>query len=251
MFPNVGLSVLRRFLNPKSGRTQLHARQKLVQRNASKLAKRVSVCLDVRTNDKGDLVVTKGDQYDVRERTNANEVRNLGKPVDLARQYYKDGADEFSFLNNTAFREFPLGDQPMLQVLRYASGNVFVPLTVGGGIRDFTDGNGRFMAICENWEEQSRTDLPSLWKSVVVSIDPRRVYVKDLKAVEFKTVKVRKPGQGKVFDIDLIKLISDAVSIPVIASGVTGAVEHFTEVFRETNASAALTARISDRKEVN
>ncbi|KAG4935636.1 hypothetical protein JHK85_050555 [Glycine max] len=54
----------------------------------------VIACLDVRTNDKGDLVVTKGDQYDVREHTKENEVRNLGKPVDLAGQYYKDGADE-------------------------------------------------------------------------------------------------------------------------------------------------------------
>ncbi|KAL2956501.1 hypothetical protein AAZX31_18G089400 [Glycine max] len=110
---------------------------------ASKLAKRVIACLDVRTNDKGDLVVTKGDQYDVREHTKENEVRNLGKPVDLAGQYYKDGADEVSFLNITGFRDFPLGDLPMLQVLRYTSENVFVPLTVGGGIRDFTDSTGR------------------------------------------------------------------------------------------------------------
>uniref|UniRef100_M1C0K6 Imidazole glycerol phosphate synthase subunit hisf n=1 Tax=Solanum tuberosum TaxID=4113 RepID=M1C0K6_SOLTU len=57
-------------------------------------------------------------------------------------------------------------------------------------------------------------------------------------------------GQGKGFDIDLIKLISDAVSIPVIASSGAGAVEHFTEVFRETNASAALAAGIFHRKEV-
>lgn len=58
-------------------------------------------------------------------------------------------------------------------------------------------------------------------------------------------------GQGKGFDIDLIKLISDAVSIPVIASSGAGAVEHFTEVFRETNASAALAAGIFHRKEVS
>lgn len=57
-------------------------------------------------------------------------------------------------------------------------------------------------------------------------------------------------GQGKGFDIDLIKLISDAVSIPVIASSGAGAVEHFTEVFRKTNASAALAAGIFHRKEV-
>ncbi|KAE9458260.1 hypothetical protein C3L33_09839, partial [Rhododendron williamsianum] len=102
----------------------------------------VIACLDVRTNDEGDLVVTKGDQYDVRENTKENEVRNLGKPVDLAGKYYRDGADEISFLNITGFRDFPLGDLPMLQVLRYTSERVFVPLTVGGGIRDFTDGSG-------------------------------------------------------------------------------------------------------------
>lgn len=58
------------------------------------------------------------------------------------------------------------------------------------------------------------------------------------------------PGQGKGFDIDLIKLISDAVSIPVIASSGAGAVEHFSEVFSKTNASAALAAGIFHRKEV-
>ncbi|XP_060188327.1 imidazole glycerol phosphate synthase hisHF, chloroplastic [Lycium barbarum] len=323
---DVGLSVLRRFLNPKSGKTQ-----KLVQGNASKLAKRVIACLDVRTNDKGDLVVTKGDQYDVREHTKENEVRNLGKPVDLAGQYYKDGADEVSFLNITAFRDFPLGDLPMLKVLRYASENVFVPLTVGGGIRDFKDGNGRYYSSLEVASEYFRSGADKISigsdavyaaeeylksgvksgkssleqisrvygnQAVVVSIDPRRVYVKDPKAVEFRTVKVRSPGpngeeyawyqctvsggregrpigayelakaveelgageillncidcdgQGKGFDTDLIKLISDAVSIPVIASSGAGTVEHFSEVFRETNASAALAAGIFHRKEV-
>ena len=94
----------------------------------------------MRTNDAGDLVVTKGDQYDVREQ---GAVRNLGKPVDLARRYFEEGADEITFLNITAFRDFPLSDQPMLEVLRRTSENVFVPLTIGGGIRAFTDAAGR------------------------------------------------------------------------------------------------------------
>ncbi|MCE3216843.1 Imidazole glycerol phosphate synthase hisHF, chloroplastic [Datura stramonium] len=233
---DVGLSILRRFLNPKSGRTQ-----KLVQGNASKLAKRVIACLDVRTNDKGDLVVTKGDQYDVREHTKENEVRNLGKPVDLAGQYYKDGADEVSFLNITAFRDFPLGDLPMLQVLRYASENVFVPLTVGGGIRDFKDGNGRYYSSLEVASEYFRSGADKISigsdavyaaeeylksgvktgkssleqisrvygnQAVVVSIDPRRVYVKDPKAVEFRTVKVRNPVLSKY------KVVREAPAIP-------------------------------------
>ncbi|WCJ32956.1 Imidazole glycerol phosphate synthase subunit HisF [Euphorbia peplus] len=323
---DVGLSVLRRFLFPKSTLTE-----KPTEGKASKLAKRVIACLDVRTNDKGDLVVTKGDQYDVRENTEENEVRNLGKPVVLAEQYYQDGADEVSFLNITGFRDFPLGDLPMLQVLRSASENVFVPLTVGGGIRDFTDANGRYYSSLEvaseyfrsgadkisigsdavyAAEEYLRTKLKSGKSSieqisrvygnqaVVVSIDPRRVYLKNPSDVDFKAVKVTNPGpngeeyawyqctvsggregrpigayelakavedlgageillncidcdgQGKGFDIDLIKLISDAVSIPVIASSGAGASEHFTEVFRKTNASAALAAGIFHRKEV-
>ena len=105
------------------------------------LAKRVIACLDVRATDSGDLVVTKGDQYDVREssgvraaamgargrfsqgaqvaaaaRAGQGEVRNLGKPVELARRYFDEGADEISFLNITGFRDFPLGDLPMLEV---------------------------------------------------------------------------------------------------------------------------------------
>ncbi|PNX64184.1 imidazole glycerol phosphate synthase subunit HisF, partial [Trifolium pratense] len=84
-------------------------------------------------------------------------VRNLGKPVELAEQYYKDGADEVSFLNITGFRDFPLGDLPMLQVLRYTSENVFVPLTVGGGIRDFTDSQGRHYSSLEVAAEYFRS----------------------------------------------------------------------------------------------
>ncbi|XP_073297234.1 imidazole glycerol phosphate synthase hisHF, chloroplastic [Primulina huaijiensis] len=324
---DVGLSVLRRFLYPSP-----EIPKKPVPGTASKLAKRVIACLDVRTNDKGDLVVTKGDQYDVREHTKENEVRNLGKPVDLAGQYYKDGADEISFLNITGFRDFPLGDLPMLQVLRHASENVFVPLTVGGGIRDFTDSNGRYYSSLEVASEYFRSGADKISigsdavyaaeeylktnvktgkssleqisrvygnQAVVVSIDPHRVYLKDPKDVEFKSIKVTtnpgpngeeyawyqctvnggregRPigayelakaveelgageillncidcdGQGKGFDIDLIKLISDAVSIPVIASSGAGAPEHFSEVFSRTNASAALAAGIFHRKEV-
>ncbi|XP_022739464.1 imidazole glycerol phosphate synthase hisHF, chloroplastic-like isoform X4 [Durio zibethinus] len=219
---DVGLSVLRRFLNPKSQGTK-----KPTQGKASKLAKRVIACLDVRTNDKGDLVVTKGDQYDVREHTKENEVRNLGKPVELAGQYYKDGADEVSFLNITGFRDFPLGDLPMLEVLRHTSENVFVPLTVGGGIRDFTDANGRHYSSLEVASEYFRSGADKISigsdavyageeyiktkvktgnssleqisrvygnQAVVVSIDPRRVYLKSPNDVQFKTISVTKPG---------------------------------------------------------
>ncbi len=61
-------------------------------------------------------MVTKGDQYDVRESAGSKDVRNLGLPVELADRYFTEGADEVTFLNITGFRDFPLGDMPMLQV---------------------------------------------------------------------------------------------------------------------------------------
>ncbi|CAD6887051.1 unnamed protein product [Tilletia controversa] len=130
-------------------------------RSQDGLTKRIVACLDVRTNDDGDLVVTKGESYDVREKaegptasatggsnsaggaTNATgAVRNLGKPVDLARRYYLEGADEITFLNITSFRSCPLQDQPMLAVLEHAAASIFVPLTIGGGIKDTVDPDG-------------------------------------------------------------------------------------------------------------
>lgn len=116
------------------------------------LTKRIVACMDVRTNDDGDLVVTKGDQYDVREKApNApstlqtkpdRAVRNLGKPVALAARYYTAGADELCLMNITSFRHSPLRDQPMLAVVRAAAEEVFVPLTIGGGIKDTVDPDG-------------------------------------------------------------------------------------------------------------
>lgn len=116
--------------------------------------KRIIACMDVRANDEGDLVVTKGDQYDVREKAvpssdasslqtkSAGAVRNLGKPVALAARYYAAGADEICLLNITSFRQSPLRDQPMLAVVRAAAETVFVPLTIGGGIKDSVDPDG-------------------------------------------------------------------------------------------------------------
>lgn len=85
-----------------------------------------------------------------------NPCRNLGKPVELARRYFEEGADEVTFLNITGFREFPLGDLPMLEVLRQASEGVFVPLTVGGGIREFS-ANGRHYSALEVASEYFRS----------------------------------------------------------------------------------------------
>ncbi|CAO1635620.1 unnamed protein product [Parajaminaea phylloscopi] len=113
------------------------------------LTKRIVACLDVRSNDSGDLVVTKGESYDVREKSDSatatssgGEVRNLGKPVDLAMRYYLEGADEVTFLNITSFRSSALSDQPMLSMLELAAATIFVPLTIGGGIKDIVDPDG-------------------------------------------------------------------------------------------------------------
>jgi glutamine amidotransferase/cyclase len=187
------------------------------------LTKRIIACMDVRTNDEGDLVVTKGDQYDVRERNNSHlsltdkekatgSVRNLGKPVALAAQYYTSGADELCLLNITSFRHSPLHDQPMLAVVRAAAEFVFVPLTVGGGIKDTVDPDGTKRSALEVAGAYFRAgaDKVSIGseavfaveklrdsgkdkgdgtsaietiadvygrQAVVVSIDPRRVYV--------------------------------------------------------------------------
>ena len=176
------------------------------------LTKRVIACLDVRANEAGDLVVTKGDQYDVREKTSTEgQVRNLGKPVEMAEKYYQQGADEVTFLNITSFRNCPLLDTPMLEILRLTSRNVFVPLTIGGGIRDITDPDGTIHSALEVAKEYfiSGADKVSIGsdavaaaeayyandsiptgtssieqisqaygnQAVVISIDPRRVYI--------------------------------------------------------------------------
>jgi len=190
------------------------------------LAKRIIACLDVRSNDQGDLVVTKGDQYDVREDGN---VRNLGEPVELARRYYQEGADEITFLNITGFRDFPLEDMPMLEILRQTSRNVFVPLTIGGGIRDYTDKDGRHysalevaagyfrsgadkvsigsdaVVIAEDYLKAGRAtghsaieEIARVYgnQAVVVSIDPRRVYVKAPTEVPHAVIETNLPGPG-------------------------------------------------------
>ncbi|CAI7848363.1 unnamed protein product, partial [Closterium sp. NIES-54] len=226
----VGLDILRRFLGPnrsqQANEVEEACSKPLRGPRATQLAKRVIACLDVRANDRGDLVVTKGDQYDVREQGDEREVRNLGKPVELAARYFKEGADEVTFLNITGFRDFPLGDLPMLEVMKRASERVFVPLTVGGGIRDFTDANGRpysalqvaaeyfrsgadkvsigseavFAAeeLLASGEKTGKTGIEQISyvygnQAVVVSIDPKRVYVASPDDVPFKCVKASTP----------------------------------------------------------
>jgi glutamine amidotransferase/cyclase len=310
---------------------------------STQLVKRIVVALDVRTNDHGDLVVTKGDQYDVRENHKEGVaeggrggVRNLGKPVALARRYYEEGGDEIAFLNITSFRQGVIEDMPMLHVLEEASRNIFVPLTVGGGIRSYTDpvsgqswsalevasryfragadkvslGSDAVYAsedyIASGYTRTGKTSIEMIShvygvQAVVVSIDPRRVYVtskdattkhvvvelpagesgpngerfcwyqctvkggreaRDIYAVTVaKSVEalgageimlncIDMDGQGNGFDLPLMQAVTDAISIPVIASSGAGKVEHFSEVFQKTGVQAALGAGMFHRKEV-
>jgi glutamine amidotransferase/cyclase len=215
-----GLRILHNFLAGSSAASV----PAVASRGRTKLAKRIIACLDVRSNDAGDLVVTKGDQYDVRQE---GEVRNLGKPVELARRYFEEGADEITFLNITGFRDFPLQDQPMLEVLRHTSENVFVPLTIGGGIRSFTDTAGKYYSALDVASEYFRSGADKISigsdavytveeylrsgkktgqssieqishvygaQAVVISIDPRRVYVASPDATPHHTLKTAVPG---------------------------------------------------------
>jgi glutamine amidotransferase/cyclase len=198
------------------------------------LTRRIIACLDVRTNDAGDLVVTKGDQYDVREKGDSTsaaaggQVRNLGKPVDMARTYYEQGADEVTFLNITSFRNCPASDLPMLEILRRTSETVFVPLTIGGGIRDTVDPDGKTVSALEiaTLYFKSGADKVSIGsdavdaaeayysrgktlrgdtaiesisqaygnQAVVVSVDPKRVYVTSPASTPHATLRTSTPG---------------------------------------------------------
>jgi imidazole glycerol-phosphate synthase len=324
------------------------------QQPTTQLVKRIVVALDVRSNDHGDLVVTKGDQYDVRENVKEDEpengeqqpgngrggVRNLGKPIELASRYYQEGADEIAFLNITSFRQGVIEDMPMLQVLEQASQNIFVPLTVGGGIRSYADAaSGQSWSALEVAARYFRAgaDKVSIGsdavyaaedyvaaggvatgqssieqishvygvQAVVVSIDPKRVYIgegdnntnisanhvivdldadqagpngetkcwfqctvkggresRDICAVTLaKAVQalgageimlncIDMDGQGNGFDFALMRAVSNATTIPIIASSGAGKQEHFTEVFTKTNVQAALAAGMFHRKEV-
>ncbi|KAK3072068.1 Histidine biosynthesis bifunctional protein hisB [Teratosphaeriaceae sp. CCFEE 6253] len=252
-----GLRVLKAFL--EGTRTQPLPTAPNPAGTTEGLTRRIIACLDVRANDAGDLVVTKGDQYDVRDKSTAtNAVRNLGKPVEKAQQYYEQGADEITFLNITSFRDTPLRDLPMLEVLRQTAATVFVPLTIGGGIRDTRDpATGRTVPAIEvaTLYFQSGADKVSIGsdavtaaeqyyasrrtltgktaietiseaygaQAVVVSVDPKRVYVSHPDATSHHTLETSHLGpQGERYcyyactikggretrDLDVIQLVT-------------------------------------------
>ena len=228
------------------------------------LAKRIIPCLDVR-----DGRVVKG--------VNFVDIRDAGDPVECAERYDADGADEITFLDITASHE---GRSAFLDVVRRTADVVFTPLTVGGGVRTEADVRDLLHAgadkVSINTAAVRDPDLiarvAGAWgcQALVVAIDARRVGQSDawhvythggrretgLDAVEWAR-RVAELGAGEIlltsmdrdgtqigYDIPLCRTVADAVTIPVIASGGVGTLEHLKEGLDEGHADAALAASI-------
>jgi cyclase len=226
------------------------------------LAKRIIACLDVR-----DGCVVKG--------VNFRDLRQAGDPADLARQYNADGIDELIVLDVTATLE---NRRALLDTIHNVARELFIPLAVGGGIRSRDDADAVIDAGADKVSLNSAalrdpaliTSLARVYGSqaVVVAIDAKReddtwsVFSRSgstpttLEAVawareaesrgagEILLTSIDRDGTRRGFDCDLTAAVSDAVSIPVIASGGAGSPDHFAEVFRRGRADAALAASI-------
>ncbi len=227
------------------------------------LAKRIIPCLDVR-----DGRVVKG--------VNFVNIRDAGDPVELAKYYSDQGADEIVFLDITATSD---ERKTVVDVVERTASQVFVPLTVGGGIRTLEDFQQLLRAgadkISVNSAAVKDPTLISMAaehfgsQCVVLAIDAKgrgngtwevvtaggRIHT-GLDAVEWAKQGVAL-GAGEIlltsmdadgtkagFDLPLTKAVADAVSVPVIASGGCGALEHFAQVFDATGCDAALAASL-------
>jgi cyclase len=233
------------------------------------LAKRIIPCLDV---DMGRVV--KG--------INFVDIKDVGDPVECASIYDKQGADEIVFLDITATSE---GRSTMADVVRRTAKKVFVPLTVGGGIRTIEDFKEILRAGADKVSVNSAAvrDKELVARAadkygnqcVVVAIDARRndkggfnVVINGgridtgLDAIEW-AVEVEKLGCGEIlltsmdadgtkngFDHELTDAICKKVNIPVIASGGCGKLSHFSDVFLKTGADAALAASLFHYREL-
>lgn len=226
------------------------------------IVKRIIPCLDVKEGK-----VVKG--------TNFVSLRELGDPVKMAAAYSEGGADEIIFLDISATNE---GRNTMVNIVRKTAENVFVPFTVGGGVRTIDDVTLLLQAGADKVGINSAavadpgliTESAGRFGSqcIVVAIDAKRFgeswHVmthggkKDtgIDALEWAEEAERR-GAGEIlltsvdtdgvkdgFDLELTQEIVNRVRIPVIASGGCGEPEHFAEVFRETDVSAALAASI-------
>jgi len=234
------------------------------------LTKRIIPCLDVK-----DGRVVKG--------VNFLNLRDAGDPVELAALYDAEGADELVFLDISASYE---GRATMVEVVRRTAAEITIPFTVGGGVSSVDDMKRLLRAGADKTGINTAAVLrPELItegarmfgsQCIVVAIDAK--YNPEMKTWEVYTHGGRKPtgldavewakkaerlGAGELlltsmdadgtkdgFDVKLTRAVSEEVSIPVIASGGAGRVEHFHEVLTEGKADAALAASIFHYKEV-
>ncbi len=233
------------------------------------LAKRIIPCLDVR-----DGKVVKG--------VNFEGIKEVGDPVLCAEEYNRQGADEIVFYDITASYE---GRGVMLDVVRETAKKVFVPLTVGGGIKTVDDIRETLRAGADKVSVNSQAVLnPQLIKEgadifgcqcICVGIDAKKtaenkwtVYINGgrvdmgLDLIEW-VKKVEQLGAGEIclnsidtdgvrggFDIPMLKEVVNAVKIPVIASGGAGKLSDFADAFLRTDCSAALAASLFHFKEL-
>ncbi|HUW99990.1 MAG: imidazole glycerol phosphate synthase subunit HisF [Phycisphaerae bacterium] len=230
------------------------------------LAKRIIPCLDV---DRGRVV--KGTRF--------VDLRDAGDPVEVAARYDAEGADELVFLDITASHE---RRDILLDVVRRTAEQVFMPLTVGGGVRSVEDIRRLLQAGADKVSVNSAAVRDPAFISaaaerfgsqcIVVAIDPKRVVEEgaevwrvhihggrvatDKEAVAWAREAASR-GAGEIlltsmdadgtqdgYDIPMTRAVSEAVSIPVIASGGCGAPEHIVRVLTEGGADAALAASI-------
>ena len=234
------------------------------------LKKRIIPCLDVK-----DGRVVKG--------VNFVNLTDVGDPVDAARAYYEAGCDELVFLDITATHE---ERDTTVEMVRHVADQVFIPFTVGGGIRSVEDMNKMLKAGADKVAvNSSAVANPQLIKDcaekfgsqcVVVAIDGRReadgswhVYVAggrkdtgkdliewareavDLGAGEILLTSMDNDGTKSGFDPDMLSAVASVVDVPIIASGGAGNKEHMVEVFQETPATGALAASIFHFGEVS
>lgn len=235
------------------------------------LTKRIIPCLDVKEGR-----VVKGIQF--------VQLRDAGDPVELARFYDEQGADELVFLDISASNE---GRKTMVEVVKAVASELAIPFTVGGGINSLEDMKRILRSGADKVSLNTAAVLnPSLitegadffgTQCIVVAIDAKydaelgswRVYTHggrqatDREVIEWAREAVRlgageilltsmdSDGEKKGFDLNLTKAVSEAVSVPVIASGGAGNAQHFVDSFIQGKADAALAASIFHYKETS
>lgn len=231
------------------------------------LAKRIIPCLDVNEGR-----VVKG--------VNFLELRDAGDPVEIARQYDKEGADELCFLDITASHQ---QRRIILDVVARTAEQVFMPLTVGGGINSLEDIRNLLHAGADKVSiNTGAVNRPEFVREaaevfgsqcIVVAIDAKRVgdhwevfthggrnptgldasewaeRMEKFGAGEILLTSMDRDGTKAGYDLGLTRAISDRLSIPVIASGGVGTLNHIYQGFVEGNASAALAASIFHYRE--